>query len=164
MQSTLPSGIRFIPSRQSSLYILFSSIMLYKSFFVLTTNDTNITNFCLCHPMNRMNRTAFVMYYLVKSGLSGDYCQCYSCYLLLHSHFCIRLILQIRCFYFTTEDTNFHKKIRVKDFAFFCVFCCLYFHCSLLFHMTNAFSNLASRPSVHTNLFIQYGANRSIGV
>ena len=27
-QSTLPSGIRFIPSRQSSLYILFSSIML----------------------------------------------------------------------------------------------------------------------------------------
>lgn len=29
MQSTLPSGILFIPSRQSSLYILFSSIMLY---------------------------------------------------------------------------------------------------------------------------------------
>jgi hypothetical protein len=28
MQSTLPSGILFIPSRQSSLYILFSSIML----------------------------------------------------------------------------------------------------------------------------------------
>lgn len=29
MQSTLPSGILFIPSRQSSLYILFSSIILY---------------------------------------------------------------------------------------------------------------------------------------
>ena len=29
-QSTIPSGIRFIPSRQSSLYILFSSIILYK--------------------------------------------------------------------------------------------------------------------------------------
>ena len=31
MQSTLPSGIRFIPSRQSSLYILFRSILFQSS-------------------------------------------------------------------------------------------------------------------------------------
>ena len=36
-------------------------------------------------------------------------------------------------FYFTTEDANFHKKIRVTIFVFFCVFCCFYILCSLYF-------------------------------
>ena len=42
MQSTLPSGILFIPSRQSSLYILFSSIIVYKSFYCLLSEQREL--------------------------------------------------------------------------------------------------------------------------
>ena len=39
MQSTEPSGMRFIPSKQSSLYILFSSIIFIKTNFPVSGFD-----------------------------------------------------------------------------------------------------------------------------
>ena len=60
-QSTLPSGILFMPSRQSSLYILFSSIIsLYLSTFVLFYLHTYLLTYLPCRLLPRYSRLRVV--------------------------------------------------------------------------------------------------------